>query len=84
LPPEVVRGLGASGISEEHAACGGIKGGSAHTVYRTGEVHGAITEPGHTASNLSRCMARTEERLLSRHIHRRLIEIRSALAAFET
>src|SRR6516225_3150839 len=31
---------------------GGVKGGAAHTVYRTGEVHGTITERAHEICRL--------------------------------
>src|SRR6202162_448183 len=31
-------------VEPGHVHRGGVKGGAAHTVYRTGEVHGAITE----------------------------------------
>jgi 2-dehydropantoate 2-reductase len=34
-------------VEPGHVHRGGVKGGAAHTVYRTGEVHGTITERAH-------------------------------------
>src|SRR5258706_5615845 len=39
-------------VEPGHVHRGGVKGGAAHTVYRTGEVHGAITEPAHEVCRL--------------------------------
>src|SRR2546423_14220097 len=39
-------------VEPGHVHRGGVKGGAAHTVYRTGEVHGAITERAHEACRL--------------------------------
>src|SRR6201998_1185319 len=39
-------------VEPGHVHRGGVKGGAAHTVYRTGEVHGAITERAHEGCRL--------------------------------
>ena len=39
-------------VEPGHVHRGGVKGGAAHTVYRTGEVHGAITERAHEVCRL--------------------------------
>src|ERR1700738_3499818 len=39
-------------VEPGHVHRGGVKGGAAHTVYRTGEVHGAITERAHEVCQL--------------------------------
>src|SRR5712672_4050824 len=39
-------------VEPGHVHRGGVKGGAAHTVYRTGEVHGAITERAHEICRL--------------------------------
>src|SRR2546423_7326317 len=39
-------------VEPGHVHRGGVKGGAAHTVYRTGEVHGAITERTHDVCRL--------------------------------
>jgi 2-dehydropantoate 2-reductase len=39
-------------VEPGHVHRGGLKGGAAHTVYRTGEVHGAITERSHEVCRL--------------------------------
>src|SRR5246500_2596324 len=39
-------------VEPGHVHRGGVKGGAAHTVYRTGEVHGTITERAHEVCRL--------------------------------
>jgi 2-dehydropantoate 2-reductase len=39
-------------VEPGHIHRGGLKGGAAHTVYRTGEVHGSITERAHEVCRL--------------------------------
>ena len=39
-------------VEPGHVHRGGLKGGAAHTVYRTGEVHGTITERAHEVCRL--------------------------------
>src|SRR5438445_222479 len=39
-------------VEPGHVHRGGVKGGAAHTVYRTGEVHGSITERAHEVCRL--------------------------------
>src|ERR1700730_12809288 len=39
-------------VEPGHVHRGGVKGGAAHTVYRTGEVHGNITERAHEVCRL--------------------------------
>src|SRR5260370_6831360 len=39
-------------VEPGHVHRGGVKGGAAHTVYRTGEVHGTITERAHEICRL--------------------------------
>src|SRR6267143_7071664 len=39
-------------VEPGHVHRGGLKGGTAHTVYRTGEVHGNITERAHEVCRL--------------------------------
>jgi 2-dehydropantoate 2-reductase len=42
-------------VEPGHVHRGGLKGGAAHTVYRTGEVHGNITERAHEVCRLVSC-----------------------------
>src|SRR5438309_7089403 len=42
-------------VEPGHVHRGGVKRGAAHTVYRTGEVHGAITERAHEVCRLVSC-----------------------------
>src|SRR3984893_17439831 len=42
-------------VEPVHVHRGGVKGGAAHTVYRTGEVHGTITERAHEVCRLVSC-----------------------------
>src|SRR5437899_5973808 len=39
-------------VEPGHVHRGGLKGGAAHTVYRTGEVHGTITDRAHEVCRL--------------------------------
>src|SRR5258708_7354347 len=39
-------------VEPGHVHRGGVKGGAAHTVYRTGEVHGTITDRAHEICRL--------------------------------
>src|SRR5260370_6189755 len=39
-------------VEPGHVHRGGVKGGATHTVYRTGEVHGTITERAHEVCRL--------------------------------